>query len=189
MDCGASIGLYTLHALEKGAAHVVAVELSPRNLECLRRNLAAELESGRATIVPKGVWDTEGLLPLRMQPQNSAADSVALRYRGSRQGPKVPVTTIDTIVRELGLLRLDYIKMDIEGAEREALRGAAQTLARFHPRLTIAMEHRFEDPRDIPGVVAEVCAGYRAHCGPCTDMGNSLRPVAMDFMWVPPATI
>ncbi len=88
----------------------------------------------------------------------------------------------------MDLKRLDYIKMDIEGAEREALRGAAETLRRFHPRLTIAMEHRFEDPRDIPKVVAEVCGGYRAPCGPCTDMGNSLRPVVMDFQWMPPVT-
>ena len=188
LDCGASIGLYMLHALAKGAAHVVAVELSPRNLECLRRNLAAELQAGRVTILSKGVWDREDLLTLRMQPENSAADSVALSYRGSRQGPKVPVTTIDAIVRELDLQRLDYIKMDVEGAEREALRGAAETLRRFHPRLTIAMEHRFEDPRDIPKVVADVCDGYRAQCGPCTDMGNALRPVVMDFQWMPSAT-
>jgi FkbM family methyltransferase len=188
LDCGASIGLYTLHALAKGAARVVAIELSPRNLECLRRNLAAETRAGRVTIVPKGVWGRDDVLTLRMQPENSAADSVALRYRGSRTGPKAPVTTMDAMVRDLGLQRVDYIKMDVEGAEREALRGAAETLRRFHPRLTIAMEHRFEDPRDIPKAVVEMCEGYRARRGPCVDTGNALRPVVMDFQWTPPAT-
>lgn len=187
VDCGANVGLFTLHALERGAAHVVAVELSPRNLGCLRRNLAAEVRAGRVTIVEKGVWDTDAALPLRMQPGNSAADSVALSYRGSRRGPTVPLTTLDAIVRELGLQRVDYIKMDVEGAEREALRGAAGTLCRFHPQMTIAMEHRFEDPRDIPKVVAEVCPGYRARPGPCVDFGNALRPVAVVFQWGAPA--
>lgn len=187
LDCGANAGLFTLHALERGAAHVVAIELSPRNLECLRRNLAAEVRAGRVAIVGKGVWDKDDALPLRMQPGNSAADSVALGYRGSRHGPTVPVTTLDAIVRELGLRTVDYIKMDVEGAEREALRGAAETLRRFHPQMTIAMEHRFEDPRDIPRVVSEVCPGYRARPGPCVDFGNALRPVAIVFQWDAPA--
>ncbi|MCX7823935.1 MAG: FkbM family methyltransferase [Verrucomicrobiae bacterium] len=181
LDCGASIGLYTLHALALGASHVVAIEPSPRNLECLRRNLAGVVREGRATIVAKGVWDKDDALTLRMQPENSAADSVALAYRGSRDGPKVPVTTIDAIVRELGLTRVDYIKMDTEGAERAALRGAAQTLRRFHPRLTIAMEHRFDDPREIPKLVASIADGYRVERGPCVDAGNALRPAIMDF--------
>ena len=38
---------------------------------------------------------------------------------------EVPVTTLDKIVEELRLPRVDFIKMDIEGAEREALRGAS----------------------------------------------------------------
>ena len=36
--------------------------------------------------------------------------------------------------------RLDFIKMDIEGAERNALRGAQDTMRRFHPKLVIATE-------------------------------------------------
>lgn len=186
LDCGANIGLYTLHALQMGASHVVAIEPSPRNLECLRRNLSAVQPSGRVTIVPKGLWNKDDTLPLRLQAENSASDSVALSYRGSREGPRVPVTALDSLVRDRGLPRVDYIKMDIEGAECEALRGAAETLEQFHPRLTIAMEHRFQDPRDIPKVVAEVCPGYRVRRGPCVDVGHALRPLVMEFEWKPP---
>jgi FkbM family methyltransferase len=181
LDCGASIGLYTLHALTLGASHVIAIEPSPRNLECLQRNLADAIREGRATIVPKGVWEREEMRTLRIQSKNSAADSVALNYRGSTRGPDVPMTTIDAIVRDLVLERLDYIKMDTEGAERAALRGATDTIRRFHPRMTIAMEHRFSDPRAIPKIVSGIANGYRIARGPCVELGKALRPATLNF--------
>ncbi len=48
---------------------------------------------------------------------------------------EVPVVRIDQLVAELGLPRVDFIKLDIEGAEREALRGAVQVLKKYRPRL------------------------------------------------------
>jgi hypothetical protein len=54
-----------------------------------------------------------------------------------QQTARVPVTTVDGTVRALGLERLDFVKMDIEGSEVAALRGAAETLRRFRPRLLV----------------------------------------------------
>jgi FkbM family methyltransferase len=181
LDCGANIGLYTLAALARGASLVVAIEPALDNVECLRRNLAGYVASGRVLIYPKGVWDRDDVLRLNVQPSNSASYSVALRYRGSRPGPQVELTTIDELVRELELQRVDYIKMDIEGAEREALRGGAATIRRFKPRLTISMEHRYDDPRGIPQMVGEMFTGYRASPGRCIETGASLRPAIMSF--------
>jgi len=181
LDCGASIGLYTLHALALGAAHVIAVEPSPRNIECLERNLSQPVSEGRVTIVAKGVWDQETTRGLQMQPGNSAADSVALSYRGSIRGPDVALTTIDRIVDELDITRLDYIKMDVEGAERAALHGAISTIRRFRPRMTIAMEHRFTDPAEIPRLVTAIDHTYQVAPGPCIELGSSIRPAILDF--------
>ena len=64
--------------------------------------------------------------------------------RGSDK-QEVRVTTIDQMVAELGLPRVDFITMDIEGAEKPALRGAAQTLRKFKPRMAIASEHLPDD--------------------------------------------
>ena len=44
---------------------------------------------------------------------------------------------IDAVVRELGLNRLDVIKVDVEGAEVLVIRGARETLRRFHPKLVM----------------------------------------------------
>ena len=116
-----------------------------------------------------------------MQPFICGSDSVALKFRGSIPGATVPVTTVDSIVRDLALLRVDYIKMDVEGSERSALKGMAETLLRFHPRLSIAMEHRFDDPRAIPEMVSSVAGDYRVQWGPCEDLGNALRPTVIAF--------
>jgi FkbM family methyltransferase len=185
LDCGANIGLYTMSALERGASLVVAVEPALDNVECLRRNLAAYIAAGRVVVYPKGVWDKDDVLPLNVQPSNSASYSVALRYRGAAPGPQVDLTTIDQLVRELRLERVDYIKMDIEGAERAALAGGAEVIRKFRPRLTISLEHRYDDPRSIPEEVLGIFSGYRASPGRCIELSAGLRPAVMSFAATP----
>ena len=61
-------------------------------------------------------------------------------------------TSIDNLVAALVLRRLDWIKVDIEGAEVEALKGARQTLQRYKPTLWI----EFHDTLgEIKGLLAE----------------------------------
>ena len=101
----------------------------------------------------------------------------------SRAKP-LPITTIDKIVADLGLPSVDFIKMDIEGSERYALRGAEQTLKKFHPRMAICTYHLPDDPKVIPAVVESVGAGYRMQCGACTITNISrghFRPAVMFF--------
>jgi hypothetical protein len=62
LDCGAHIGLFTRRALELGASVVVAVEISPRNIECLKRNFKTEIQSHRVIVYPKGVWNEDDFL-------------------------------------------------------------------------------------------------------------------------------
>ncbi|HWQ21162.1 MAG TPA: FkbM family methyltransferase, partial [Clostridia bacterium] len=65
----------------------------------------------------------------------------------------VDVTTVDDIVSEHALAGVDFIKMDIEGGEVEALRGARQTILQYAPRLAISVYHL---ARDLPEVVAAI---------------------------------
>jgi hypothetical protein len=59
LDGGAHIGVYVKTSLDAGAEKVVAIEPSPEALECLRRNFAKEIASGRVIVYPKGIWDEE----------------------------------------------------------------------------------------------------------------------------------
>src|SRR5262249_57133697 len=72
LDCGASDGDFTREALAAGASKVISVEISPPAIECLRRNLAAEISDGRVTVYPKGVWDHDDTLMLNIDDTNFA---------------------------------------------------------------------------------------------------------------------
>lgn len=183
LDCGANIGVTVNEELLAGAKKVVAIEPAPENLECLRRNFANEIAAGRVIVYPKGVWDKDDVLTLRVDPNNSAADSFIIKRAGAMEVKQIPLTTIDKIVAELKLPRVDYIKFDIEGAEPKALAGAHDTLARFKPRMSIASYHQPDHPKMIPQVIRAARPDYRMQCGPCAEVkeAHSIRPDVLYF--------
>ena len=181
LDCGASDGDFTREALRAGAAKVIAIEISPSSAECIRRNTAAEIAAGRVVVYPKGVWDREDQLTLNVDDTNFAANSVVLRPDESHPSILVPLTTIDRIVAELNLPRIDFIKMDVEGAEVKAIAGARETLLRFKPRLSIATEHKPDDEFTIPAAVRKVRTDYAMECGQCLEAKGHVRPDVLFF--------
>ncbi len=181
LDCGASDGDFTREALRAGAKLVVAIEVFPPSAECVRRNLAAEIAHGRVIVYPKGVWDQDDTLTLNVDDNNFGANSVVMHPPGAHAARKVPLTTIDKIVEELHLPRVDFIKMDVEGAEVRAIAGATVTLRRFKPRLAIATEHKPDDERTIPAAVHEARPDYQMQCGPCLEANGQVRPDVLYF--------
>jgi FkbM family methyltransferase len=165
MDCGAHVGTFVHQALELGAARVVAVEPDRTNLECLRRNFAREIEAGQVVLYPKAVWDAKTTLKFTVSDDNSGMNTAVLSAHG--RVVEVPATRIDDIVEELNLPRLDRIKLDVEGAERNALRGGIATLKRFRPRIVLEAYHLPDDATVLPGILHAAHDGYKIHCGPC----------------------
>jgi FkbM family methyltransferase len=179
LDCGANVGVFTRTALSRGARLVVAIEPAPATVECLRRNYAREIAEGRVIVCPKGVWDHVDTLELALGTDGNTTGDSFVFGRNLNNKVKVPLTTIDLLFDELHLPRVDFIKMDIEGAEKQALRGATNTIRRFRPRMAIASEHLPEDPRDIPKVVSALYSGYQTQPGSCKD----------DFLSAPPEVL
>jgi FkbM family methyltransferase len=180
LDCGAHVGVYTREALRAGASLIVAIEPAPDNLECLRRNFAAEISSGRVIVCPKGVWNKEDKLVLHTVAGNSAGDSLIFQSPIGK-GIEVPLTTVDIVAGELKLPRITLIKMDIKGAEREALAGAANTLRTQKPRLAIAAEHLPDDPEQIPALVHGFRPDYAVRCNDCSMKSGRIRPEVLLF--------
>jgi FkbM family methyltransferase len=174
IDCGANYGTFTRRALRRGAAKVVAIEIDPNIQESLRRTFASEIREGRVIVYGKGVWDKDAELDLR-------GDSVVLERGGSAR--LVPVTTIDKIVADLKLPKVDFIKMDIEGAEKNALRGGRETLAKYVPNLALSTEHLPDDMERIPELVSQLVPGrYRKENGYCYfDKIFRATPNVIDF--------
>jgi FkbM family methyltransferase len=170
LDCGANIGLFSRMAVAAAAKRVIAVEPFRLSAECLRRNLAKEIAAGQVVVYEKGLWDEESHLPFIIDPHNAGGNSFITVNKDAYEGQAIAVTTIDRLIGDLNLERVDFIKMDIEAAEQRALAGAANTLKTFRPRMVIAVEHtpdRLGNARGVIQIVRRANTKYSFECGLC----------------------
>jgi FkbM family methyltransferase len=73
--------------------------------------------------------------------------------------------SIDDYVKKNSIIKIDFIKMDIEGAESLALMGAIETIKKFKPKLAIAIYHSMDDFVKIPNWITELNLGYKLYLG------------------------
>ncbi len=181
LDCGANVGVFTRLALDRGASKVIAIEPAPENIEALRRNFKDEIAAGSVLVYAKGVWDKDDFLTMHIDAKNSAADTFVINLKETTSDIKLPLTTIDKLVKELNLPRVDYIKMDIEGAEPNALRGGHDTIAKWKPRISISAYHQKDHPVVIPQIIRQTRPDYKMECGPCAEADGHIRPDVLYF--------
>lgn len=128
LDIGAHWGIYTLHVLSSlPNARVVAVEPDAENLRHLQHNLFENDHGGRAEIVDAAIAETDGHGWLR---RNTSMGHHLSATPGDGAAREVPTTTIDSLVERFDpdCRRDVWIKLDIEGRELAALRGATRSL-------------------------------------------------------------
>jgi FkbM family methyltransferase len=178
LDCGANYGTFTRYASNRGAQLVVALEPGPQTAKCLERTFAND---PGVRVEPVGVWDEDCTLTLTQSSVSSSADSFVLPLEQTQGGLAVPVRTIDSLVESLGLPRVDFIKMDIEGAECRALAGARRTLQTWKPRLAICTYHLPGDPRQIASLVRSIRPDYRMQYGFRRKVRDNIIPRVAHF--------
>jgi FkbM family methyltransferase len=139
MDIGANIGLTSL-ALSSlcGDGAVIAIEPVPYTFELLNKNLG-DAGVTNATSFNLAVGAGEGSVSMYVNERNLATSFVVDIDTGS--GQDIPMTSLDLLVQKLGLERLDFIKIDVEGCELEVLKGAENALKRFKPIVMLEMNH------------------------------------------------
>ncbi len=161
--CWADTALYFADRIGN-EGRVLTFEFDPKNLGIFQQNMSLNPSlAKRVTVIPHPLWDEAGVsLAMNSNGPASRANSGAV----SEDTPKVAVTaTIDQVVQEKNLGPIGFIKMDIEGAELAALRGAVETLRRDRPRLAISVYHSLDDYVQIPRWIAELNLGYRFYLG------------------------
>ncbi len=144
LDVGAHIGYFSMKAAAKvgKTGRVVAFEPNPDTLEFLRSNVTAN-RAENVIVQPIACTDREQTLTLYAAPEINTGASSLTRDNANISAAEAPKAfsvrgrPIDDVVRELNLTRVDAIKVDVEGAEVSVLRGAAETLRRFHPKLVV----------------------------------------------------
>ena len=148
-DCGAHVGNCAIifSRLVGKAGLVISLEPFEEAFSILEKRLQ-RLKLDNVIAIKKGLWNRPLQLPVTVFSNTlfSRIDPEKIS-EFSESESKIKVTTIDRVVEELKLTRLNMIKMDIEGAEIEALQGAAHTLKTLKPDLAVASYHNRDNKK------------------------------------------
>jgi FkbM family methyltransferase len=158
IDVGANIGDFALSMADR-ARQVVAIEPAVQNFRVLVRNLRLNRVSN-VVAYKLAVHDRKARVIL----QGASSD---MRIVSEGGGEVVHAESLDSLLQRLGIDRVDILKIDTQGHEKEVLAGLRQALAAKRIRLQIVEVHakRGVDPRDIISLMQSY--GYRlAHVDP-----------------------
>jgi FkbM family methyltransferase len=159
IDAGAWIGDFSAYAASKGAT-AYAFEPGTDNFKALEKTAA--LHSRKIIAVNKGLGEGDCELPLYDARLGSVGFTV-INNRVKRQKliGTIKITSIDKFAEDNGIPRVDFIKADIEGAERDMLRGAKNTLKKFAPKLAICTYHLPDDKEVLENIILEANPRYK----------------------------
>lgn len=145
LDCGANIGLFSSIAIQKGCT-VYAFEPMPDAIQYLQRLKEEYVDS--LIICPYALADRVGRAKFHVQNFDLLGASLLENNNIIDCDYDVEVITIDEYVRKNKLSKVDYIKADIEGSERDMLLGATETIRKYSPKISICTYH-LEDDKEI----------------------------------------
>lgn len=155
IDVGANIGLYSCYAAQKGCK-VYACEPSTNALKILHKQ--KEIYNDKIEILEIGLADKEGS-SMFYESDSCVLDSMVMA-KGNYTERMIKTETLDNLVSSGKISRVDYIKADIEGAERMMLRGAINTLKVFSPKISICTYHLEDDARVLEHIIKEANPKY-----------------------------
>lgn len=151
VDLGAYIGDTTLDFIhsygENSYQKIYCYEMTPSTFQQLEKNLN---KYKNIICRCKAVSDKEELLHMCTNSNSSSANSL------SNDGLEIEAISLDDDISDI----ITMIKMDIEGAEAEAIEGAKKHIILDHPKLLISVYHNHEDIWKIPRMIEEICPGY-----------------------------
>ena len=149
LDCGAYTGNTSLYFSQKVGAsgHVYGFEAARSTFGKYGRNMR-----GVENITPihAAVGNTTGTLRF------FGDDAGAYIAENGENGEEVPAITLDEFYRSRNLNKVDFIKMDVEGAEHIALEGAANIIRQHRPKMAISAYHRAFDIISLPARILSI---------------------------------
>jgi FkbM family methyltransferase len=154
IDIGAHIGRYTITSSKQvgNTGKVLAIEADPDNFQLLKRNIAL---NNLTNVLPLNyaVFSTRTRMKLYEQSASAKYNSLMLaRAAKTKNYVEVNADTLDSILKLNEVNQVNWIKIDVEGAEFEVLKGSTKTLSTENVSLLIEI-HNIEDPSHYDNIV------------------------------------
>ncbi len=166
VDVGANVGLYSALAIRGGASQVLSLEPLPENFELLKKTVSANSPMQPVHLEEVAAGREHGELTLHTNPDNKGDNRL---YPDPLLSHKltVQVETLDFLCAKHNISHIDFLKIDVQGAEMLVLDGAKNTLAQS-PRCVIMTEFW---PQGLTNCGADPLAYLQAF----TDLGFDLK--------------
>jgi FkbM family methyltransferase len=162
LNCGVHGGQELLHYLAHLGPDGMCVNIDPLGHAYLTNEVRTAISQSPSKIIEiaAALHDEPALLELPVEPGGMAVgNSVGLQIQGA-PSQCFRAVTLENLVAEAGLEKIDHIKMDIEGSEERALAGGIEVIKRFRPGLAISIYHTPDQFLDIPLFLAEHLRNY-----------------------------
>lgn len=160
VDAGCCDGNSTVAFMDwcGGNGYSYCFEPDGHNYELVKENFKKK-SIDKYEIISKGVWDKETTLSFV---SSGDGQSHVSDIYGRKEQPteSVPVTSIDSALADKDVT---FIKMDIEGAELNALMGAKKIIESYKPKLAICLYHKTFDILDIPSYILSLRSDYKLY--------------------------
>jgi len=146
IDVGAHIGRYSIRLGRNVNIKVIAIEPEKNNFLMLQKNISLN-NLTNITAINKGAYSSSCNIPFYLADRGEGTHSVFV-HTGKSTGTSIAVDTLDNIVDQLNLRdRISKVKIDVEGAELEVLKGAKKILETSHPSLVIEIWQKNKENR------------------------------------------
>jgi len=161
IDGGGCYGDSALYFAHKSGpeGRVASFEFLPINVSIFQRNMALNPELAKKIRLYENPLYSEGGKDLFVV--SDGPGTRVVKEASDLTARKARTLRIDDLIASGDFPRIDLIKLDIEGAELEALKGSESVLRNFKPKLAITIYHKFEDFWTIPQFLDGLNLGYR----------------------------
>lgn len=176
IDCGGANGDTAMYFCAKGAKDVYIYEFINSSIDKINKHIEVNPTfRSKIHIIEKAVWSISNL-------RLSYIDNGNASQVGKENEYPYPVKTlsIDNLVEAENIQKVDFIKMDIEGAEVSALEGAKKTIQKYKPKLAISVYHKSDDLITIPTLIKQYNPSYRFFFDYYTNTGAEAVLYAID---------
>lgn len=161
LDVGANVGLFTVFASKKAKCQVYAFEPVTYTFNILLETIKLNGVENYAIPINIGLSNYSGYADINLSSENNLSASSILFVDHAVETEKIEVTSIDEFIKVNNIEKVDFIKADIEGSERDMLEGAKQTLKNHRPKLAICTYHLPDDKDVLSRIILDANPDYR----------------------------